>query len=84
MTVFKPSYKRNENNAWEGVVKDSSGAVVAECGHDHECRDYNHSRFYGFAGAAMYCAKRMAWEMNGRPGPVVPVECKGVAKRLAS
>lgn len=79
--MHKASYKRNENGAWEGVVL-LDRKIVAECGHDHECRDYNHSTFYAHTGSAMDCARRMAWELNGRPEGPIPHECRGRTKRV--
>lgn len=53
--ALRATYSKVEG-LWEGVVKDESGAIVWRCGHKHNCRDYNHSRFYRHKGAAMNCA----------------------------
>lgn len=79
---FRATY-RKAGTYWEGIVKDDAGNIVAACGHAHDCRDYNHSRFYQHKGAAMYCSKRLAWELNGRPtdaGLIMP-ECRGIPLR---
>lgn len=55
--MLKISYRRTKNERWEGVLKDEAGAVVWSCGHNHECRDYNHSKWYAHTGAARYCAR---------------------------
>lgn len=53
---YKASYRRLQSGLWEGVVKNDNGRVIWACGHAHKCRDYNHSRYYQAAGAAMRCA----------------------------
>ncbi|MGD9884466.1 MAG: hypothetical protein AB7R40_23770 [Nitrospiraceae bacterium] len=55
---LKASYRRTPNERWVGVLKDAKGKIVWECGHSHECRDYNHSWVYQHTGAAMYCARK--------------------------
>lgn len=55
--TLKASYRKTPADNWEGVLRDESGNVVWACGHFHTCRDYNHSRYYAAAGAAMTCSK---------------------------
>lgn len=59
MTDLRATYRKSpkHDGRWEGVLKDRAGKVVWCCGHAHENRDYNHSRWYAATGAALYCAK---------------------------
>lgn len=64
MASFKASYRKTGGDRWEGVVKNEKNEIVWSCGHFHECRDYNHSRYFQHKGAAMRCSTEKVKEFN--------------------
>lgn len=60
---YRATY-RARGHAWEGVVKDADGKIVATCGHAHRNRDQS-THFSG--PSARSCAYQLLNEVTGDP-----------------